>query len=50
MPKPPLRKFTVSFPEPLAKQVDQLAKRESRNISELLREAFRLYLATRTKK
>jgi metal-responsive CopG/Arc/MetJ family transcriptional regulator len=37
------RVFTVSFPEDLARQVDSLAKLESRNISELLREAFRFY-------
>jgi metal-responsive CopG/Arc/MetJ family transcriptional regulator len=37
------RVFTVSFPEDLARQVDSLAKSESRNISELLREAFRTY-------
>jgi metal-responsive CopG/Arc/MetJ family transcriptional regulator len=37
------RIFTVSFPEDLARQVDNLAKAEGRNISELLREAFRAY-------
>ena len=37
------RVFTVSFPEDLASQVDELASRESRNISELFREAFRRY-------
>ena len=37
------RVFTVSFPEDLARQVDQTARRESRNISELFREAFRIY-------
>ena len=37
------RVFTVSFPEDLARQVDQVAHRESRNISELFREAFRVY-------
>lgn len=37
------RVFTISFPEDLARQVDQLARRESRNISELFREAFRIY-------
>ena len=37
------RVFTVSFPEDLARQVDNLAKMESRNVSELLREAFRTY-------
>ena len=37
------RVFTISFPEDLAKQVQQVAKQESRNISELFREAFRNY-------
>ena len=37
------RVFTVSFPEALAKQVDRVAREESRNISELFREAFRKY-------
>jgi metal-responsive CopG/Arc/MetJ family transcriptional regulator len=37
------RVFTISFPEDLAKQVEQVAKEESRNISELFREAFRTY-------
>lgn len=37
------RVFTISFPEDLARQVDSLAKQESRNVSELMREAFRTY-------
>lgn len=37
------RVFTISFPEDLARQVDQIAKEESRNLSELFREAFRTY-------
>lgn len=37
------RVFSISFPEDLARQVDRLARQESRNISELLREAFRNY-------
>jgi len=37
------RVFTISFPEPLAKQVVAVAKDENRNISELFREAFRTY-------
>lgn len=41
----PNRKFTISFPEDLAQKVDQLAERESRNTSELFREAFRVYYA-----
>ena len=37
------RVFTISFPEDLAKQVVAVAEEESRNISELFREAFRTY-------
>lgn len=37
------RVFTISFPEDLARQVEAVAKEESRNISELFREAFRRY-------
>jgi len=37
------RVFTISFPEDLARQVDQVAKDECRNLSELFREAFRTY-------
>jgi len=46
MSKPPRRAsrvFTISFPEELAKQVVAVADEESRNISELFREAFRTY-------
>ena len=37
------RIFTISFPEELAKQVVAVADEESRNISELFREALRTY-------
>ena len=37
------RVFTISFPDTLARQVEQTAREESRNISELFREAFRVY-------
>ena len=37
------RVFTISFPEELAKQVVSVATEESRNLSELFREAFRTY-------
>lgn len=43
------RKFTISFPEDLAKKVDLLAEQESRNVSELFREAFRIYFARRSR-
>ena len=35
--------ITVSFPLELAEQAEQLAKTESRTMSELFREAFRTY-------
>lgn len=41
------RVFTISFPEPLARQVEEIAQEEHRNISELFREAFRSYRADR---
>jgi metal-responsive CopG/Arc/MetJ family transcriptional regulator len=41
------RVFTISFPENLARQVEQVAEEESRTISELFREAFRAYLVER---
>ena len=44
------RVFTVSFPEDLARQVDQVAKEESRNVSELFREAFRTYRQERVRR
>ncbi|MCL2659628.1 MAG: ribbon-helix-helix protein, CopG family [Acidobacteriaceae bacterium] len=39
--------FTISFPEDLAAEVKEVAQKESRNISELFREAFRIYRAER---
>ena len=44
------RVFTISFPEDLARQVDKVAKAESRNISELFREAFRSYRMERVRR
>jgi metal-responsive CopG/Arc/MetJ family transcriptional regulator len=44
------RVFTISFPEDLAKQVVAVADEESRNISELFREAFRTYRIERMHK
>ena len=44
------RVFTISFPEELAKQVEAVAKEESRNISELFREAFRTYRMERNER
>jgi predicted transcriptional regulator len=44
------RVFTVSFPEDLAQQVERLAQQESRNISELFREAFRSYRLERIRR
>lgn len=44
------RVFTISFPEDLARQVDQVAMEESRNLSELFREAFRTYRSERVRR
>jgi len=44
------RVFTISFPEDLAKQVVAVAEEESRNISELFREAFRTYRMERNER
>lgn len=35
--------FTISFPPEMAKEVKEVAKEERRNLSELFREAFRVY-------
>jgi Ribbon-helix-helix protein, copG family len=43
------RTFTVSFPPKLAEQVERLAAEESRTMSELFREAFRVYRAERVR-
>jgi hypothetical protein len=40
----------VSFPQDLAKQVDEVAREESRNFSELFREAFRTYRVERVRR
>ncbi len=37
------RVFTIRVPEKVAQQVEQVAKDESRNVSDLFREAFRAY-------
>jgi CopG family transcriptional regulator/antitoxin EndoAI len=39
------RIFTISLPPELAQKAEALAKRDSRTISELFREAFRAYSA-----
>jgi hypothetical protein len=44
------RVFTISFPDALARQVEQTAREESRNISELFREAWRTYKADKFEK
>ena len=43
------RQFTISLPPEMARQVKALAKAESRTISELFRETFRAYRATRVR-
>jgi CopG family transcriptional regulator/antitoxin EndoAI len=40
-------KVMVSFPEEFLAEVDRVAREEHRSRSELLREAMRLYMATR---
>lgn len=42
----PSRTFTISLPADLAEQVDRIAAAEQRTRSELLREAFRRYVAS----
>jgi len=44
------RAFTISFPDALAKQAEEVAQQESRNVSELFREAFRTYCLERIKR
>jgi len=39
------RVYTISLPPELAKKAEALAKRDSRSMSELFREAFRTYYA-----
>jgi predicted transcriptional regulator len=44
------RVFTISLPPDLAKKAETLAKRDSRTMSELFREAFRSYYADQVRK
>ena len=37
--------FNIALPKDLVKRVDQMAKKEYKNRSELIREALRIYLA-----
>jgi metal-responsive CopG/Arc/MetJ family transcriptional regulator len=41
--------YTISLPPELAQKAEALAKRDSRTMSELFREAFRTYYAQHTK-
>ena len=41
----PSRVYTISLPPDLARKAEALAKRDSRSMSELFREAFRTYYA-----
>jgi CopG family transcriptional regulator/antitoxin EndoAI len=43
------RVYTISLPPELARKAEALAKRESRSMSELFREAFRMYNAERVR-
>ena len=49
-PRGNTRTITVSFPAELAREAEQLAKAESRTMSELFREAFRTYRAGQIRK
>ena len=44
------RVYTISLPPELAQQAEALAKRDSRTMSELFREAFRAYSAQQARK
>jgi CopG family transcriptional regulator/antitoxin EndoAI len=44
------RVYTISLPPELAKKAEALAKRDSRSMSELFREAFREYYAQQARK
>ena len=40
------QRFTITVPDNMAKQIEQVCNQEGRNRSELFREAFRLYLTS----
>jgi len=44
------RVYTISLPPELAQKAEALAKRDSRTMSELFREAFRAYYAQQARK
>jgi CopG family transcriptional regulator / antitoxin EndoAI len=44
------RVYTISLPPELAQKAEALAKRDSRTMSELFREAFRAYYAQRARR
>ena len=44
------RVYTISLPAELAQKAEALAKRDSRTMSELFREAFRAYYAQRARR
>jgi CopG family transcriptional regulator/antitoxin EndoAI len=44
------RVYTISLPPELARKAEALAKRDSRTMSELFREAFRTYYAQQSRK
>ena len=41
------RKYTISLPESIGEEVDQVIASEGRSRSEVIREALRMYLAAR---
>jgi metal-responsive CopG/Arc/MetJ family transcriptional regulator len=46
----PSRNISISLPEEMIQQANQLAAREQRTLSELFREAFRVYRAQQLKR
>ncbi|HZD47455.1 MAG TPA: ribbon-helix-helix protein, CopG family, partial [Silvibacterium sp.] len=42
--------YTISLPPDMAKQAEAIAKRDSRSMSDLFREAFRVYQSERIRK
>ncbi len=43
-----IKTITISLPEKMGKEIQEIAEEEDRTVSELLRESFRQYKAQRT--
>ena len=50
MASQPFRKLSISVPESMALQMEQVAAQEARTMSELVRESFRAYTAQQIRK